>query len=438
MCFAAAFYFWRLGDRWATQSGKSAGRNPKAESRNTQPATPHAPRIPFQLLSQAGTLNIPPAAGPLTNQASRLTNHLALRLSNTARPFRELQRSDTAILLENALLDTARPTSLAIPDHLRAQGDPGSYVVQARGPIDAGFRSLLKAVGASVVAYIPNNAYLVRASGAVAGQLQADPRTQSVLPYEPYYKLKPSLLKLAVAQQPLPDNSVLNLLLFADARAQTLADLANLSVKVLGEDRSPFGPVVQVLPPVESLPFLAALPGVHEMEIAAARVPANDLSRVQVGVSTNLLTTNNYLGLTGTNILVSVNDSGVDATHPDLSPRVFGNSTNALLDPNGHGTHVAGIIASSGDSSSTVTNASGPDRIYAGTNTQFRGKAPAAKLFVQPVGMLTKPFTDGSTLSWPSDSVLQQGAARTNAFISNNILKYVGNDSQGYDLHSAS
>ena len=54
---------------------------------------------------------------------------------------------------------------------------------------------------------------------AVAQQLQAGPRTQAVLPYEPYYKLKPSLLNLAVAQKPLPANSALNVLLFADARA---------------------------------------------------------------------------------------------------------------------------------------------------------------------------------------------------------------------------
>ncbi len=171
------------------------------------------------------------------------------------RPSASCQRSDTAILLENALLDTARPASLPIPDHLRAQGDPGSYIVQARGPIDAAFRSLLKTAGAAIVAYIPNNAYLVRASAAVARQLQADPRSQSVLPYEPYYKLKPSLLELAVGQEPLPDNTVLNLLLFADAREQTLADLKNLGAEVLGEDRSPFGPVVQVQPQVDSLPL---------------------------------------------------------------------------------------------------------------------------------------------------------------------------------------
>ena len=52
--------------------------------------------------------------------------------------------------------------------------------------------------------------------------------------------------------------------------------------------------------------------------------------------------------------------------------------------------------------------------------------------------MMTEPFTDGSTLTWPSDSGLQQGAAQTNAFISNNGWNYVGNDSQSYDLHAAS
>ncbi|MCX6925478.1 MAG: S8 family serine peptidase, partial [Verrucomicrobia bacterium] len=393
---------------------------------------------PFRLLSEGGTLNIPPATSSVTNQASRNTNLFALRLTNSATPLKELMRSDTAIILENALVDTARPTTLPIPDQLRSQGDPGSYMVQARGPIDAGFRALLKAAGVTVVSYIPNNAFLVRASGAVARQLQADPRTQSVLPYEPYYKLKSSLLKLAVRQEPLPDGSVLNLLLFADAREQTLADLANLGVQILGEGQTPFGPVVGVLPPLQSLPFLAALPGVQELEMASPRVLANDLSRVTIGVSTDTLVPTEYLGLTGTNILVNVNDSGVDATHPDLKPRVSGSSTNALVDRNGHGTHVAGIIASSGSSSSTVTNASGELGPYAGTNTQFRGKAPAARIFAQPVDMMTKPFNDGSTLTWPSDIDLQQGAARTNAFISNNGWNYVGNDSQTYDLHAAS
>ena len=122
-------------------------------------------------------------------------------------PLGQLVRSPAAILLENALLDTAQPLALPIPDHLRAQGDPGAYVVQSRAPLDDAFRARLRAAGAVIVAYIPNQAYLVRASQAVAQQLQADPQTQAVLPYEPYFKLKPPLLALAVEQQPLPDNS---------------------------------------------------------------------------------------------------------------------------------------------------------------------------------------------------------------------------------------
>ena len=91
--------------------------------------------------------------------------------------------------------------------------------------------------------------------------------------------------------------------------------------------------------------------------------------------------------MTGTNVLVNVNDSGVDATHPDLRPRVFGNSTNALVDPNGHGTHVAGIIASSGGS----PRPSGPVGVGRCQRVHFQRQFPrqgaGGKLFVQPVGM---------------------------------------------------
>ncbi|MGA2867519.1 MAG: hypothetical protein ABSF95_23855, partial [Verrucomicrobiota bacterium] len=126
------------------------------------------------------------------------------RLSNTSQPLGQLVRNPNAILLENALLDTTQPANLPIPASLRAQGDPGAYLVQARGPLDESFRALLRQAGARMVCYIPNNACLVRASQAVARQLAAAPQTQAVLPYEPYYKLKPWLLQAALDQVPLP------------------------------------------------------------------------------------------------------------------------------------------------------------------------------------------------------------------------------------------
>ncbi|MGA2862850.1 MAG: S8 family serine peptidase, partial [Verrucomicrobiota bacterium] len=188
---------------------------------------------------------------------------------------------------------------------------------------------------------------------------------------------------------------------------------------------SPFGPVLEVRPPPAEpwagqslVPALAQLAGVQEVELARRRVPANDLSRATTGVAVDSVVRTNYLNLGGSNVLVALDDSGVDATHPDLVNRVFGDSTNSLIDRAGHGTHVAGIIAGDGTMSMTVTNASGS--VMPATNGQFRGKAPGAKLFSMTGG---------------SDYYLQQTAARTNALISNNSWTYGNNE---YDLAAAS
>src|SRR5262249_49074513 len=156
------------------------------------------------------------------------------------------------------------------------------------------------------------------------------------------------LLSLALNEKPLPENAMLNVLLFADAREAALGALQDLGAEVFSEEPSPFGPVLKVRPPTDSLTALAALPGVQIVELARARVPANDLSRATIGVAVNSITTSNYLGLTGSNVLVNINDTGVDATHPDFASPAFkitGDTPLSLVDTSGHGTHVAGIIA---------------------------------------------------------------------------------------------
>jgi serine protease AprX len=62
------------------------------------------------------------------------------------------------------------------------------------------------------------------------------------------------------------------------------------------------------------------------------------------------------LGYTGLGVNVSIIDSGIDATHPDLAGKVilwtdFLNNMSQPYDDWGHGTHVAGIIAGSGSAS---------------------------------------------------------------------------------------
>jgi subtilisin family serine protease len=296
----------------------------------------------------------------------------------------------------------------------------------------------LQSAGASIVSYVPNNAYLVRASTSAAQELAADPLVQAVLPYEPYCKLGPSLLPQAVTQTALPVGAELRVLLFSEDHSAGVSGLRELGLLILSEERSPFGPVVQVqvgtAPPAQAalpgssdiLSALARLPSVQRIEPLPRRVLASDLSRARLAVTADSITPYNYLGLTGSNVLVNVNDSGVDATHPDLTNRVLCDLSVNGTDTNGHGTHVAGLIAGSGLESTTVTNARGS--VMPGAGLQFRGFAPAARLFVMKADPNAGPAS--------SDTYLQETAAGTNAFISNNSWHYDSDTT--YDLAAAS
>ncbi|MGA2853708.1 MAG: LamG-like jellyroll fold domain-containing protein, partial [Verrucomicrobiota bacterium] len=409
LCVAGAWLFWHAAGRLA------AGKNVAATA----------------LVATGSQTGAAPLTNPaLVSAAAAKTNRLAYRLSNTTRTIGELTGDRRAILLENALIDSSLPVNFSFPKNLLSQGDPGAYIVQSRGPINAAFRALLARAGAEIISYIPNDAYLVRLTAGGADGLAAQPPVQSVIPYEPYYKIQLSLLGPAVNQDPLPAGAVLNLGLFAGDAPQTISAIEKLGGTILARDTSPFGPVVRVRPPADWT-ALAALPGVQIVEAYHPRVPANDLSRVTVGVATNTLVSSNYMNLTGLNVVVAVNDSGIDATHPDFTTggnRVIGDAVQSLVDTNGHGTHVAGIIAGNGTESLT-TMINGVQMAEGSvSNADFRGKAPLATLYsVAGIG--------GYDPNAISDRYMQEQAALTNALISNNSWSY-GNNT--YDLAAAS
>jgi len=353
--------------------------------------------------------------------STAVTNWLAFRLSNTPKTLKDkdIIGNPNFILLQNAIIDTRAKTDLKIPSHLKASDEPGAYIVQARGVIDPAFRAAIAEVGGTFVSYIPNNAELLQLSSAGAAKLASNPRVQTVLPWEPYYKVSSSLLGLAAEQQPLPAGNALTLGLLPGNAAATRQEVEKLGGKVIGTDQSPFGPVLRVLPP-ENWTALASVSGVQLVELSHQRVSANDLTRATLGVAADSQVQTNWLNLTGSNVLVAVADTGVDATHPDLASRVFGYTATDLTDTNGHGTHVAGIIAGSGLESLTVSNAEGS--IMPATNGQFRGMAPLANLY-----SINENY---------SDQFLQQAEALTNALISNNSWGYGGD--YDYDLAAAS
>jgi len=117
---------------------------------------------------------------------------------------------------------------------LRSVGDAGAYIVQARGVITEGFGAQLKEAGAQVVSYVPNNAYLVRANAGVARALEVSPLVQAVLPFEPYYKLDSTLLRLAVREE-LSPYGLLNVVSFPGESERMWEGLRRLGAERVGE-----------------------------------------------------------------------------------------------------------------------------------------------------------------------------------------------------------
>ena len=352
------------------------------------------------------------------------------RLSNTAKTGNALLRDDRVVLLANAVIDVREPEA-AVPAALRAPADNGTWIVVAKSALDERFKAALQGAGAQVISYIPNNAELVRASVAETLTLKANPLVESVLPYHPYYKLTdPRLLALAVNGQDLPGNVGLRVGIYTGSQANTLSALQALGAEVGTPEPTPFGTEVTVHPAKGTFLSVAQLDGVMEVEATHARKAANDMMRPTLGESVNSVTNVNYLGLSGTNVIVGIADSGVDATHPDLAGRITGDVPASTTDANGHGTHVAGTILGSGLESATVsTNASGSV-----SNANFRGAAYGATAVVIGMPVETRPREMGGDPI--SDAYVQETLAASNVNLVNLSWDYDGDAS--YDMSAAS
>ena len=378
------------------------------------------------------------------------------RIRNTAVRLNELARLDHAILLNNALIDTSSRRPLDIPEHLQAPARTRSYLVQTDTTFDKVVPpALLEQLEATKVSYIPNNTWLVRMDPDVVASLENTQGVRAVVPYAPYFKISESLIPLAKEQEALKTGTLLSLTVFPDESDAALQVLEDLQIPVVNKSTSPFGDQYVVGTTPDSLVPLAALDLVQWVEPWYPRAFASDLARVRVGVDTDAtnITNDNHHGLTGKGVIINVNDTGIDGTHPDLvgrvisldnpstipvrptpdpdAPMVASIAFSAFTDPHGHGTHVAGIIASSGENSPVVTNI-----INSATNANFHGMAPESELFSLRVDLISGPLE--------SDEILQTEAATfnyitqgmTNAMISNNSWRYP--DSQEYGLAAAS
>ncbi len=267
------------------------------------------------------------------------------------------------------------------------------YLVQFNGPITTENKSMLDSRGIRVADYIPDNAYMVWATGQQIASLQ-DPAIQWKGIYQPAYRLDRNLLQ---RDSGLVDVRIV-MVPFVDSRTCHFL-LADIGAVVEKSGASRWQSVFVAKVPATSLNRLASFPGVKwiepfvapelhnvEMPDVAVYTEKNGLKN-QVSHDIMNVTDVWNAGYTGSSQIAAVCDTGLDvgsisSIHADFYADLDSNGTNDKIiaayalgrtgdwsDDNGHGTHTSGSVLGNGSHSSGA----------------FRGNAYNARLVMQSV-----------------------------------------------------
>lgn len=346
----------------------------------------------------------------------------------------DLTAQTKVIRLRNGALTNEPPvvqprTQATIPSPVS-----GLYLVQFTGPVRPEWRTELETLGAQLVRYLPDDAFITRFNGTPFELVRAKSYVFFVGEYAATHKIHTSVgdqLRAGPGVQMLNVRIVLS-------PAATLVERAEVHRRMgafRGLSRNRWGDILQGELPVGQLAAVLNSPAVLWMEgPATMRLSDEIASKIVGGGFVGLsgaphLTDVQLLGYTGQGVTVAVADSGLhngDAAsmHPDLAGRVtaffhYGDLFDAA-DEHAHGTHVTGIIAGN-----AATREADENGAWYGL-----GVAPEAHIVAQRM-------FDGTGIYHPPDSMeqLTRDAVRAGAEIGSNSW---GDDTRGrYDTFAA-
>ena len=268
-----------------------------------------------------------------------------------------------------------------------------SYLVQFDGAPGEPERAAIERAGGSVVAYIPDQAYLVRMSESARARLASEGGAAWIGDYEPAYKLSPAVDRAA------PEAIECMALLFPDADLPAeRGNLLGLGAALLEDSDNGINKLLHFRVPAAALAAIAARPGVAWIEPAPHFECFNNNAQwvVQTNINGNRRVWD--MGIRGQGQVVMTSDSGILTTHnmfrqdsPPLAISDFGDypthrkiiaykkGSNSSLVQFGdasssswHGTHTAGTLC-------------GNDDPVGGTDLRD-GMAKEAKMYFMDVG----------------------------------------------------
>ena len=152
MLLALGAFFWLWGDRIRAQRSAPAIQ-PDIVHTNGQVYFPNLGKPKYQLVTQLEEKTLKsafssPAPKAKTQGSSQSVvaadPRFPYRLRNTFKTVGDLSKTETAILLNNATIDSSSKVPIWVPDHLRASEETESYLLQSVGPFDQVFDGLLE------------------------------------------------------------------------------------------------------------------------------------------------------------------------------------------------------------------------------------------------------------------------------------------------------
>tara|TARA_R110000782_G_scaffold210192_5_gene298297 strand:+ start:784 stop:2922 length:2139 start_codon:yes stop_codon:yes gene_type:complete len=307
----------------------------------------------------------------------------------------------------------------ALPDlrlqAAQAQRLPERAIIQLAGPMDPDRRAAIEASGARIIAYVPDNAFILDTRRARIGAINALPFVTALVDFRADWKLDPQLgqrtyttasMKALAANGAVP--AVIELFPGVNP-ADAARAAAEAGIKVLASELDGERFILDVTGSADALRAIATNPDVKWIE-PAPEVTFRSNTNTRWIVQTNQLNNTPVYaaGLHGEDQLIAVMDGRVSVTHcsfsdPEGDP-VGPNhrkiqAYNTSLGYDFHGTHVAGTALGDAGSNSNTRGIAYEARLVYGTTASFGS-------FASMNGKLTTHYGQGATIhtnSWGND-----------------------------------
>lgn len=237
----------------------------------------------------------------------------------------------------------------------------GLYLVQFEEGFRAEWTAALTNERVQLVRAIPEDAFVVKITQGRLSQVKELPFVRWVGKYKPEHKVHSALTQ--TLKEAAPGKVRIRVLLSSAALPPEHRMVHRMFDSVQQKSDSRFGRLLEGTMDSKKLSLLAQSEAVLWVE-PAPHFKLHDAiaSQIVAGEGDNNLTTTMNLGFDGTDVVVAVADSGLNAgegapMHPDLEGRVdaffFYSDLLDASDEHGHGTHVSGIIAGNGATGET-------------------------------------------------------------------------------------